>query len=67
MSTYVSARNEDFFDKPHEFRPERFSCEVGESDKVKNYTYYPFSLGPRNCLGQNFAIVKKLFLLLINR
>ena len=56
MSTYVSGRN--YFDEPYEFRPERFSSSSDDIQEIKNYTYYPFSLGPRNCLGQNFAQVR---------
>ncbi len=55
VSTYVSGRN--YFDKPQEFRPERFSSSDEEKEDIANYTYFPFSLGPRNCLGQNFAQV----------
>lgn len=53
VSTYVSARQEDYFSNPREFIPERFNSD--QSQNIKNYTYFPFSLGPRNCIGQNLA------------
>ncbi|XP_019738247.1 cholesterol 24-hydroxylase [Hippocampus comes] len=51
FSSYVSSRMERFFKNPLEFNPDRF-----HPDSPKPYyCYYPFSLGPRSCLGQNFA------------
>ncbi|RNA07005.1 cholesterol 24-hydroxylase-like [Brachionus plicatilis] len=54
-SSYVSGNCEEFFPNPTHFIPERFLC---EKDEIKNYTYFPFSLGPRNCIGQNFAQIE---------
>eukprot|EP00918_Siedleckia_nematoides_P025536 GHVU01055122.1.p1 GENE.GHVU01055122.1~~GHVU01055122.1.p1 ORF type:complete len:399 (+),score=58.66 GHVU01055122.1:60-1256(+) len=44
----------DLWDEPKEFKPERF---LPENIKDKDsFTYIPFSAGPRNCIGQNFAL-----------
>lgn len=40
--------DEEYFEKPAEFRPERFSENVGEKHK---YAYLPFGEGPRACIG----------------
>lgn len=60
MSTYMNSRNEKFFKNALEFRPERFIKSVSSNDdydSIENYTYMPFGLGARNCIGQNFAQV----------
>lgn len=61
LSTYSSSRSPEFYSDPLAFRPERFDPE--SEDKIPGYTYYPFSIGPRNCIGQNFAQIEAKVLL----
>ncbi|KAM5129710.1 cholesterol 24-hydroxylase-like [Mantella aurantiaca] len=51
VNTYVTGRMEEFFPDPLTFNPDRF----GPGSPKPYYTYFPFSLGPRNCIGQTFA------------
>ncbi|KAL4221389.1 hypothetical protein ACF0H5_019647 [Mactra antiquata] len=46
--------NETVWDKPMEYIPERFSKE--NVAKMDSFQFVPFSAGPRNCIGQNFAM-----------
>ena len=51
---YVVQRSEKFFKDPLVFNPDRFH----DSSIEKNYTYMPFSRGPRRCVAEQFAIVE---------
>ncbi|KAL1505695.1 hypothetical protein ABEB36_005200 [Hypothenemus hampei] len=57
----------DYFPNPEKFDPERFS----ESNKasINAYTYMPFGIGPRSCIGLRFALMEVkalLFNVLLN-
>ncbi|KAJ8045974.1 Cholesterol 24-hydroxylase [Holothuria leucospilota] len=54
MSHYIMARMEQFFKNPLTFDPERF---LRDEDKPL-YAYFPFSLGTRSCIGQQFALIE---------
>ncbi|CAJ0581974.1 unnamed protein product, partial [Mesorhabditis spiculigera] len=43
--------SEKYWDKPFEFRPERFE----DPEAKKKISWLPFGLGPRNCVGMRFA------------
>ena len=53
MQNYVHHRDPTVYSDPHSFRPERWLGLAPSSDMEKALT--PFSLGSRNCIGQNLA------------
>nr|AAR37015.1 cytochrome P450 [Helicoverpa armigera] len=44
----------EYFPDPYKFDPERFSEE--NKHKIQPFSYMPFGLGPRNCIGSRFAL-----------
>ncbi|NMO14163.1 cytochrome P450 [Pyxidicoccus fallax] len=61
ISPYVTHRHPDFWERPEEFIPERFSPEA--SAQRPRYAYFPFSGGPRQCIGNGFAIMEAQLIL----
>lgn len=52
---YSMSYDEKYFTDPETFIPERF-LEERSTEKQNPFTYIPFSAGPRNCIGQKFAV-----------
>jgi cytochrome P450 len=55
-------RNPEFWTKPDEFDPERFSSERRE-DKVHPFAFAPFGGGAHKCIGMHFALMNAKLIL----
>jgi cytochrome P450 len=58
---WVTHRDPRFFDDPDAFRPERWAAE--NSEQIPKYAYFPFGAGPRQCIGNYFAMMEVVLLL----
>ncbi|MCW8087322.1 cytochrome P450 [Sabulicella glaciei] len=56
LSPWVVQRDARFWPDPERFDPTRF---IGEA-RPAPYTYFPFSGGPRTCIGNHFAMTEML-------
>lgn len=59
--TYFLQRDPKYFENPDKFDPERFSDE--NKHKIVPFTYFPFGVGPRNCIGIYKAFLIQILLL----
>ena len=55
LSPYILHRTDRFWSDPDKFDPDRFH--VDDAPK-KDRPYFPFSLGPRRCLGEYFSFLE---------
>ena len=53
INSFIFHRLSEAWQEPEKFNPERFSPEV--KSPIQQSVFFPFSFGPRNCIGQTFA------------
>src|SRR4029450_2614157 len=53
---YVTHRHPGFWDNPEGFEPERFAPELARGRH--RVAFFPFSGGPRRCIGEGFALLQ---------
>lgn len=58
---WTTHRDARFFDEPDAFKPERWSGDT--SEQLPKYAYFPFGGGPRQCIGNYFAMMEIVLLL----
>jgi len=58
---WVTHRDPRYFDDPAAFKPERWTSE--SSEQLPRYAYFPFGGGPRQCIGNYFAMMEIVLLL----
>jgi cytochrome P450 len=54
IAPYVLHRHELFWQQPDVFDPSRFMPDARR--KIARFTYLPFGIGPRTCIGASFAL-----------
>jgi cytochrome P450 len=60
LSPYITQRNPNYFDKPEEFRPERWQDYSGPK-----FAYFPFGGGAKMCIGEPFARLEGIIALAV--
>jgi cytochrome P450 len=61
MSTWIMHRDPRYFPDPQKFDPDRWLPE--RSQKLPHFAYFPFGGGPRQCIGNSFAMMEATLLL----
>ncbi|XP_076381684.1 cytochrome P450 9e2 [Megalopta genalis] len=56
IPTFALNNDPEYFPNPEKFDPERFSEE--NKARIAPYTFLPFGIGPRMCIGNRFALME---------
>jgi cytochrome P450 len=58
---WVTHRDPRWFEDPEKFYPERWDNDL--IHKIPRFAYFPFSGGPRLCIGNNFGMMEMILML----
>jgi cytochrome P450 len=61
VPTWVVHRDRRWFEEPERFRPERWAKGLAQS--LPRFAYFPFGGGPRQCIGNGFALMEAVLVL----
>jgi cytochrome P450 len=61
--TWVVHRDPRWFDEPQAFRPERWEKDLAQ--RLPRFAYFPFGGGPRQCIGNSFALMEGILILAV--
>jgi cytochrome P450 len=61
MAQWVVHRDPRWYEAPEEFRPERWEGDLLK--RLPRFAYFPFGGGPRQCIGNSFAVMEATLLL----
>ncbi|MEL6815814.1 MAG: cytochrome P450, partial [Cyanobacteria bacterium J06598_3] len=61
LSPWIVQSDPRFFEQPKTFMPERWTSEFEK--QLPTFAYFPFSGGPRGCIGQAFAMMELVLVL----
>lgn len=60
---YSIQRDPKYFLRPDLFLPDRFLAQASSASRTNPFAFVPFSAGPRNCIGQKFALQEEKVIL----
>lgn len=63
VPTWVVHRDPRWFDEPEAFRPERWEGDFAQ--RLPRYAYFPFGGGPRQCIGNGFAMMEAILIVAV--
>jgi len=61
LPTWVVHRDPRWFEDPGAFRPDRWEGDLAR--RLPRFAYFPFGGGPRQCIGNGFALMEAVLLL----